>query len=211
MTINYMLHTTDDDDDCSIVGSQAAAVGPQQKNTPAALAALVWLDDTAGESMLPGGAVLSKFAPINRETEHEKKVRRIMANRKSAKESRDRRRNLLKTLSKQVDVLAAENKSMARTNAELQSQTQQLQQKLNQVLMFSRRQQQEQQQQQQYPLMHKDPLPDCRTKFDDEPSYLTSMVKMECLEPFDMQDTCSLWNTSDIWEPIKQQRDLVEI
>lgn len=189
MTNNNMLIT---DDACSIVGSQEPEVLGQQS--------IIFPSDVRLETppgaMLPGGAVLSKNAPINSESEHEKKMRRVMANRKSAKESRDRRRNLLKKLETQVDVLAAENQSMARANAELRSHMQQLKQQLTQALALTR--------QLQHPRspMDENSFSDCQMKYDEEPYQLTSMVKSECLEPFDMQDACSLWKTSDVWEPL---------
>lgn len=84
----------------------------------------------------PGGTVredkLEKVIPEL--TEDEKKTRRIMANRKSAKASRERRRELLATMSSKVAVLTAENRSLAKSNTELQGQAQELKNQLQMVL-----------------------------------------------------------------------------
>lgn len=150
---------------------------------------------TDSSNMLPGGAVHSKDVVAGaEETEEEKRIRRIMANRKSAKESRDRRRKLLNTLSKQVEVLAAENESMARANSDLRSQTQFLKEQLRMALAMAR---------QQGPSSTKSTeFSDYDMTPDDEPLQLSSMVKSDCLEPFHFQDADSLWNTNDVWEPL---------
>lgn len=186
MTNNKMLHRPDNN--CS------STIGPRDSRAAVRESCLTGF--RLDIAMLPGGAVLSKGAPLTKpETDNEKKKRRVMANRKSAKESRDRRRNLLKTLETRVDVLASENQSIARANAELRSQAQQLRRELMQAMAANR--------QHPVPRITNTTFSDCQMKCDEEPSFqLTTMVKNDCLEPFDMQDTCSLWNTSEIWEPL---------
>lgn len=84
----------------------------------------------------PGGTIRENKAEkvMSELTEDEKKTRRIMANRKSAKASRERRRELLATMSSKVAVLTAENRSLAKSNTELQSQAQELKNQLQMVL-----------------------------------------------------------------------------
>lgn len=55
-------------------------------------------------------------------TGDEKKWKRVMANRRSAKESRERRKQLLTDLESSVDILSKENSSLAAENAELRKQ-----------------------------------------------------------------------------------------
>ena len=186
-------NTNDDDEDHSILGLHASSVDALVAPSPYARL------DLAGD-VLPGGAVLNKDAPpAKQETDQEKKMRRVMANRRSAKESRERRKNLLNRLANQVDVLAAENQSMAKANKELRNQMQVLKQQLMIALAAGRQQQMPQQ-------MLNGFSDDCNTMKLDKPYQLTSMVKNDCLEPSSMQDMGSLWNTSDIWEPLLSAR-----
>mmetsp|Transcript_14699 Transcript_14699/g.24905 ORF Transcript_14699/g.24905 Transcript_14699/m.24905 type:complete len:159 (-) Transcript_14699:105-581(-) len=52
----------------------------------------------------------------------EKKLKRIMANRRSARESRERRKKLLMNLETSVDILSKENANLVRENNELRQQ-----------------------------------------------------------------------------------------
>jgi hypothetical protein len=52
----------------------------------------------------------------------DKKLKRIMANRRSARESRERRRSLLSNLESSVEILSKENASLVRENGELRKQ-----------------------------------------------------------------------------------------
>lgn len=58
----------------------------------------------------------------------EKKMRRILSNRRSAKASRENRRRLLKQMSSKVEDLSAGNESLAQSNTELRAQIQTLKQ-----------------------------------------------------------------------------------
>jgi hypothetical protein len=51
-----------------------------------------------------------------------RKMRRIMANRRSARESRERRKQLLEDLQASVDKLAAENAEVAKVNSALRQE-----------------------------------------------------------------------------------------
>lgn len=73
-------------------------------------------------------------AQLKEETEEEKKIRRIMANRKSAKESRLRRRKKMATLSSELDLLTAENRSLRISHSELSADIQAIKQQLRRVL-----------------------------------------------------------------------------
>lgn len=194
--MNKMLgnnNTNDDDHYQSILRLDASSVDALVAPSPYARL------DLAGD-VLPGGAVLNKDAPATKqETDQEKKMRRVMANRRSAKESRERRKNLLNRLANQVDVLAAENQSMAKANTELRNQMQVLKQQLMIALRTGRQQQVPQQ-------ILNGFSDDCNTMKVDKPYQLTAMVKNDCLEPSSMQDMGSLWNTSDIWEPLLSAR-----
>lgn len=66
--------------------------------------------------------------------QQEKKMQRVMANRRSAKESRQRRRQLLAKLSATVDELSADNFSLKRTNLALRAEARELRQELNRVI-----------------------------------------------------------------------------
>ena len=52
----------------------------------------------------------------------EKKMKRVMANRRSARESRERRKSLLSNLEASVDILSKENANLVRENSELRKQ-----------------------------------------------------------------------------------------
>jgi bZIP transcription factor len=52
----------------------------------------------------------------------DKKMKRIMANRRSARESRERRKSLLSNLEASVEILSKENASLVRENGELRKQ-----------------------------------------------------------------------------------------
>lgn len=52
----------------------------------------------------------------------DKKMKRIMANRRSARESRERRKKLLMNLETSVDILSKENANLVRENNELRQQ-----------------------------------------------------------------------------------------
>lgn len=84
----------------------------------------------------PGGTSVQavRKKPQRRMTEEEKKRRRILSNRRSAKATRDNRRQLLTQLSSKLAVLSAENKSLANVNAGLWAQTQHLKQLLKLAL-----------------------------------------------------------------------------
>lgn len=62
---------------------------------------------------------LSKCAALSPE---QKRMKRVLANRRSAKESRERRKNLLAELEEQVDTLKKENRTLAAENAQLRKQ-----------------------------------------------------------------------------------------
>ena len=76
-------------------------------------------------------------------TREEKKLKRVMANRKSAKESRERRKQLLSSLEGSVDALTKENVSLQSENDDLRQQIAALLPQANLVLL--QRQQQQQQ------------------------------------------------------------------
>lgn len=63
-------------------------------------------------------------------TEDERKMRRILSNRRSAKASRDSRRKLLTNLSAKVAIMSTENAALAKTNTELRAQTRHLRMRL---------------------------------------------------------------------------------
>ena len=52
----------------------------------------------------------------------QKKLKRVMANRRSARESRERRKKLLSNLETSVDILSKENANLMRENNELRQQ-----------------------------------------------------------------------------------------
>lgn len=58
----------------------------------------------------------------NTATIEDKKMKRVMANRRSAKESRERRKQLLTDLEASVDILTKENTALSAENAELRKQ-----------------------------------------------------------------------------------------
>lgn len=62
---------------------------------------------------------LSSCAALSPE---QKRMKRVLANRRSAKESRERRKNLLAELEEQVDSLKKENRTLAAENAQLRKQ-----------------------------------------------------------------------------------------
>lgn len=84
----------------------------------------------------PGGTSVQavKRKPLRRMSEEQKKRRRILSNRRSAKATRDNRRQLLTQLSSKLAVLSAENKSLAKVNAGMCAQTQHLKQLLQLAL-----------------------------------------------------------------------------
>mmetsp|Transcript_5764 Transcript_5764/g.9986 ORF Transcript_5764/g.9986 Transcript_5764/m.9986 type:complete len:190 (-) Transcript_5764:266-835(-) len=55
-------------------------------------------------------------------TAEEKKIDRIMANRRSAKESRERRKKLMENLESTVETLTKENEALARENEKLRAE-----------------------------------------------------------------------------------------
>lgn len=79
----------------------------------------------------------NKVAQNDAVDQQEKKMQRVMANRRSAKESRQRRRQLLAKLSATVDELSAENFSLKRTNLALRAEARELRQELNRVIRLN--------------------------------------------------------------------------
>lgn len=74
-----------------------------------------------------GGIAVLRRAERNKPAA-EKKMRRILSNRRSAKASRENRRQLLKHMSSKVEDLSAGNESLAQSNTELRAQIQTLKQ-----------------------------------------------------------------------------------
>lgn len=75
---------------------------------------------------------------VQDETKEEKNMRRIMANRKSAKESRQRRRQLVTKLSATVDQLSAENLQLRQSNTEMRNEIHELKRQLLLTLTTAR-------------------------------------------------------------------------
>jgi bZIP transcription factor len=67
------------------------------------------------------------------DNEGSRKLRRVMANRRSAKESRERRKQLLSKLQATVDILSAENRAILQDNRRLRNQLGELRDQLVQV------------------------------------------------------------------------------
>jgi hypothetical protein len=67
------------------------------------------------------------------DNEGSRKLRRVMANRRSAKESRERRKQLLSKLQATVDILSAENRAILQDNRRLRNQLGELREQLVQV------------------------------------------------------------------------------
>lgn len=74
------------------------------------------------------GGVLpkSEIPEPKKETPQQKRTRRIMANRKSAKESRDRRRELVASLATKARVLSAHNDELVEANSKLRDEMREL-------------------------------------------------------------------------------------
>jgi hypothetical protein len=133
-----------DDDDCGSLGFAPDTMdfNPPPENTYSASRSNA-PDDMMGKIMSDNDADSEAEAPSTTgtgmkgeglssslETNEDKKTRRIMANRRSAKESRERRKHLLSKLQATVDVLTAENRSLNSENGQLRDQIQDLKHQL---------------------------------------------------------------------------------
>lgn len=126
------MHTLIDmtrDDDCASLGFEGSIPDPFTTTSPLSIKEISNSSTTPIGGML-GGTIPSTDAPQVTETVEEKKQRRVMANRRSAKESRARRKHLLSKLQVTVDVLSAENRSMRKANSQLRSEMQELKHQL---------------------------------------------------------------------------------
>lgn len=81
-------------------------------------------------------------------TEQQKKMRRVLSNRRSAKTGRDTRRQLLTELSSKAAMFSAQNKCLAKANSELCAQVEEIKHQLQLVLDSNRRRAMQQQQHQ---------------------------------------------------------------
>lgn len=126
------MHTLIDmtrDDDCASLGFEGSIPDPFTTTSPLSIKEISNSSTTPIGGML-GGTIPSTDAPQVTETPEEKKQRRVMANRRSAKESRARRKHLLSKLQVTVDVLSAENRSMRKANSQLRGEMQELKRQL---------------------------------------------------------------------------------
>jgi hypothetical protein len=139
--MNTALRTSDEDsssDDGDANDLDAAMVFP---NTPSSMAQLFIPSRNAAQS----GVIQSTTAqqlnnqalelggsdnPMPDDTEKKKKLLRVLANRKSARESRERRKVFLSKLQSSVDILTAENRTLTSENAQLRARVIELTQQL---------------------------------------------------------------------------------
>mmetsp|Transcript_46898 Transcript_46898/g.69735 ORF Transcript_46898/g.69735 Transcript_46898/m.69735 type:complete len:181 (-) Transcript_46898:231-773(-) len=84
------------------------------------------IDSAVGEkrTLVPVSDDDTNKKPRHELTAEEKKMKRVMANRRSARESRERRKKLLTNLEASVEILSKENASLVRENSDLRKQLQ---------------------------------------------------------------------------------------